>query len=259
MGGRPTRAVATIQLGDDTEAALVDDIAHGMAAAAEAWGLRIVGGDIGRTADLTLTLTLLGDVERAVLRSGARPDDLVGVTGALGAAHAGLLLLQTGMVDLDSTYAEIETGSGADGRAVLAARQLRPQPRPDEGAALGPLASAMIDVSDGLAPDLERLCEASGVGCDIDPGAIPLHPELEMGLDALERAPAPLECALLGGEDFELVFTVTEDGIDAVHAALDSIGTGVSVIGRITDRGRSIGDRPLEDWSRSGWDHLRTR
>lgn len=259
MGGRPTRAVATIQLGDETEVALVDDIAQGMADAAAAWGLRIVGGDIGRASELSLTLTLLGDVDEPVLRSGAKPDDLICVTGALGGAHAGLILLQTGSVDLDVVYAEIGTGSGADGRAVLAARQLRPQPRPAEGADLGPHVTAMIDVSDGLAIDLERLCDASGVGCEIDPSTIPLHPELDHGLDGLDRVPEPLECALVGGEDFELVFTVAERAIDAVHAVLDDIGTGVSVIGRITEGGRTIGERPLEDWSVSGWDHLRTR
>jgi len=259
MGGRPTRAVATVQLGDETEVALVDEIAQGMADAASAWGLHIVGGDIGRAVELTLTLTLLGDVDEPVLRSGARAGDLVCVTGALGAAHAGLLLLQAGAVDLDAAYAEIETGAGADGRAILAARQLRPHPRPAEGAALGPLATAMIDVSDGLAIDLGRLCIASGVGCEVDPGTIPLHPELDRGLEDLQHAPEPLECALLGGEDFELVFTMPEGSLDAMHAALDDIGTGVSVIGRITDEGRTIGDRPLDDWSRSGWDHLRTR
>lgn len=260
MGGRPARAVATIQLGDDTGYDLVEEVAAGMAEAADLWGVGIVGGDIGRGTDLSLSLTLLGDVEGSpVMRSGARVGDLVCVTGSLGAAHAGLLLLQVGSVDVANVHAEVTSRSGADGLAVLAARQLRPEPRMQEGIALGSQATAMIDISDGLAIDLERLCVASGVGCDIDAASIPVHPELSYASDTLDGFPDPLECALAGGEDFELLFTIPEASLDEAQDRLDEIGTGVSVIGTITERGRTLDGGPLEHWSERGWDHLRTR
>lgn len=260
MSGRPVRAVAMIHLGDDTDHDLVEEIAAGMAEAADLWGLGIVGGDIGRGAELSLSMTLLGDVEGPpVTRSGARVGDAVCVTGALGAAHAGLLLLQVGSVDVANVHAEIASRSGADGLAVLAAQQLRPEPRLREGIALGSRATAMIDISDGLAIDLERLCVASDVGCDIDAASIPVHPELGYATKTFEGFPEPLECALAGGEDFELLFTIPEAGLDDAQDQLDEIGTGVSVIGTITERGRTLDGGPLDKWSERGWDHLRTR
>ena len=260
MGGRPLRAVATIHLGDETDHDLVEEIATGMAEAADLWGLGIVGGDIGRGAELSLSMTLLGDADGPpITRSGARVGDVVCVTGSLGAAHAGLLLLQVGSVDVANVHAEIASRSGADGLAVLAARQLRPEPRLQEGIALRSRATGMIDISDGLAIDLERLCIASNVGCDIDAASIPVHPEVGYATDAFDGFPDPLECALAGGEDFELLFTIPEADLDDAQDQLDEIGTGVSVIGTITERGRMLDGGPLEHWSERGWDHLRTR
>jgi thiamine-monophosphate kinase len=258
MGGRPTNAVATIQLGDETELDLVEAIARGIAEAAGRWEISVVGGDIGRGTDLALTMTLLGAVDgRPVLRSAAHVGDTICVTGTLGAAHAGLLLLQLGAVDRDAVAAEIATASGADGLAVLAAAQLRPHPRTAEGRALRGYASAMIDISDGFAIDLERLCAASGVGCQIDSTALPIHPELQHAADKVERFPQPFECAVLGGEDFELLFTVPEGDMDRVVVVMDEIGTSVSVVGKISDGDCTMDGRPLQEWSHEAWDHLR--
>lgn len=260
MGGRPTRAVATVQLGEETDPGLVEEIAAGIAEAASVWGLHVVGGDIGSGTDLALTLTLLGESDGApILRSGARPGDLLVVTGFLGAAHAGLLLLQLGAVDLGSVREEIAHRSGADGLAVLAAAQLRPVPRAEEGRALRDIATSMIDISDGLAIDLDRLCIASGVGCEVDSASVPLHVDLAHATGSISEFPTPLECGLLGGEDFELLFSVGEDRVADVHRVLDDIGTSVSVIGKVTDGGRSIDERSLEEWKAESWDHLRTR
>lgn len=261
MGGFPTRAVATVQLGEDTDTSLVEEIATGIAEAATRWSFHVVGGDIGSGSELTLTMTLLGQLDGPpVLRSGARPDDLVLVTGSLGAAHAGLLLLQLGVVDLDAVRAEIADASGADGLAALAARQLRPRPRLDEGRALAAFATSMIDISDGLAIDLLRLCRASGIGCEVIGASVPLHGDLQHAAAVVADFPAPIECALLGGEDFELLFTAPAEHLDAIHRALDDIGTSVSVIGKITAGSScSIDDRELEELSLQAWDHLRIK
>src|SRR5688500_3295956 len=91
MGGRPTRAVATVQLGEATDVSVVEEIAAGISEAAARWHVGVVGGDLGRGTDLALTMTLLGEIEGPpILRSGARPGDMVCATGSLGAAHAGL-------------------------------------------------------------------------------------------------------------------------------------------------------------------------
>lgn len=261
MGGRPTRAVVTIQLGEATTIDLIDEIAVGIAEGAQRWGVKVVGGDIGRGSELGLTCTLLGDVDGPpVLRSGARPGDFVCITGAIGGAVVGLVALQTGVVQRDNVRAEIARPSGADGLAVLAARQLRPQPRLHEGLALRSLATAMIDISDGFASDLERLCTASNVGCEVDGGTIPLDPELDHGLAKIGAPPEPLEWALTGGEDFELLFCLpSARAVDKAQHRLDELGTSVSVVGKITAEGRSLDGRPLEEWSKHGWDHLRTR
>lgn len=259
MGGAPTRAVATIQLGEDPDPELVMGIARGIESAAGQWDIAVVGGDIGSGTDVVLTMTLLGDPpEVPVLRAGAGVGDLICVTGSLGGAHAGLVLLQLGAVSHDSVRAEIAQPSGADGPAVLAALQLRPQARVEEGRALVGLATSMIDISDGFAIDLERLCTASGVGCEVTSSMLPVHPDIDHAASRIDDFPSSLECALLGGEDFELLFTVTEDNLGKVHAALDDIGCSVSVVGTATSGSRTIDGKPLEDWSRSGWDHLRT-
>jgi thiamine-monophosphate kinase len=170
------------------------------------------------------------------------------------------LALQLGVVDPASVRAEIEKTTAADGLAVLAARQLRPAARAAEGAALGRYASAMIDISDGFALDLERLCRASGVGCEVDAAALPLDPELGHAVRAIEGCPEPVEMAIVGGEDFELLFTVAPDRVDDMHGVLDEIGTSVSVVGVVIEGdSRSIDERPLARWSEHVWDHLRNQ
>jgi thiamine-monophosphate kinase len=232
MGGRPTYCVAALSLPASTTVATVDGLLDGMIAATGRWGIALVGGDVSEAAQLSLALTLLGSVEVPVRRAGAGPGDAICVTGALGGAAAGLLALQRGL-----------TGSAAQ---AVAARQLRPQARVDEGLRLGPVATSMIDVSDGFLADLVHLLDASGVGCEVEPGAIPIDAnlnDLDLGVD-------PLELALTGGEDFELMATVPPD-------RLGGIGDVVTRVGTITERERTIGGRSLDGWEHLGWQHLR--
>jgi thiamine-monophosphate kinase len=112
----------------------------------------------------------------------------------------------------------------------------------------------MIDVSDGLAVDLGNLIEASDVGCEVDAGAVPIDPDVR-ALGDLD----PLEIAVLGGEDFELLFTIDPRRTDDAAAALRATGTPVVRIGTIVDSGARLGDRSLEDWRSRGWQHLRSR
>ncbi len=131
------------------------------------------------------------------------------------------------------------------------ARQLRPVPRIAAGRALAGIATAMIDLSDGLAVDLSRLLSASGAGCSVDPDAIPADPGLEgIGLDRIETA-------LIGGEDFELLFTAPVDRSNEIDDRLAAAGTDVTCVGEVTDGATLIGGDALDTWKERSWDHLR--
>lgn len=167
----------------------VAEFARGLFALADRFGVELVGGDTVR-GPLGATVTIHGRVGpgRAVLRSGALPGDGVWVTGHPGDAVAGRLRLP----QADSVGAV----------AALRQRFLYPEPRVHEGLALAGVASAMLDVSDGLDDDLRKLLAASGVAAEMDAGALPLSDELRS-----VRPDAAIECALTGGDDYELCFT----------------------------------------------------
>ena len=163
---------------------------------AEEYDVELVGGDVSRTPDqLVIDSIVGGSVPRgeAILRSGAKPGDEIYVTGSLGGATAGLQLLQDG--------ARLEAAND-DVISALLIRQLRPNPQLDAAAfvRMKALATAMIDISDGLSSDLNHIIDASGVGSRISADAIPLQKP--------NPSSAALENALHGGEDFELLFTV---------------------------------------------------
>ena len=166
----------------------------GIGEACRMFGVSLVGGDVSAGPALSLAVTALGEAERPVLRSGARPGDRLVVTGPLGAAAAGLALLRSG----DPAASELL------GRFPgLAAAHRRPQPALAMGIVLARAgATAMIDVSDGLAGDALHLAESSGVGVEVHEATVPLAPGVVqaaalLGLD-------PLALALAGGEDFVL-------------------------------------------------------
>jgi thiamine-monophosphate kinase len=192
-------------------------------------------------------VSMLGEMEkkRVITRRGARAGDLIFVTGTLGDSGAGLEVLQR------------RTGARGQGPAVrkLIEKHLRPVPRIVEAKkiAVSGIASAMIDVSDGLSSDLGHICEESGVGAEIVAASIPLSKSV-MSFTALER-PA-LEYALSGGEDYELLFTVPPDKLRKFR----SLKLAASEIGVIT-RGRAVsivdrgGHKAL--LRASGYDHFR--
>ena len=181
-----------------------------------------MGCDTSTGPELFIAVTVTGHAERPVLRSGASPGETVFVTGPLGGAAAVLAALDAGEAVADPSALHRPVPRLAEGRAAAEAG-----------------ATAMLDLSDGLAVDLRRLVEASGVGIVIDPGAVPVADG------------ATQEQAVGGGDDYELCFVAPDAG--RVSAAFEEQGLRAPVvIGRTTDGdGAQLGDQPLA----GGWEH----
>jgi thiamine-monophosphate kinase len=195
MGARPRAALSAWIVPETCADAELYAIADGIAEAARDFGCPVAGGNLAAGRELSITTTVIGDApERALTRAGARPGHTLFVTGALGASALGLAALQAGRADLAPD---------------CVARYRRPRARVCEGLALVGIASAAIDVSDGLLQDLDHLATASGVGFEIELAQLPLHPELVAGCRALGCEAEAL--ALTGGEDYELLFTAAQD------------------------------------------------
>jgi thiamine-monophosphate kinase len=239
MGARPLWALVALTLPAGTGAAAVRRIAAGLGECARAYRTAVVGGNVSRARELSVTVTVLGAVPegRAVLRAGARPGDLVAVTGTLGDAAMGMR-------------------PGAP--RALVRRQRRPAPRLEAGRALAGVVRAAIDVSDGLAQDLGHLCRASGVGARIGLPDLPLSPAYRR---LARRLRDPFAAALAGGEDYELVLAVAPTSLERARAAARRAGTPLTVIGRFV-RGegvRVVGAQGEPLSVPAGHDHLRAR
>ena len=251
MGGRPRALVAALTVPRNTLVDVVEEIAAGLAKAGKSNDIDVVGGDISEGRELSLTGAMVGSLPGPPMtRAGARPGDLICVTGSLGAAAAGLLLLRAG--------ARRDGGLSSPLQRVIE-RQLVPRPRIAEGrlaASCG--ATAMIDVSDGLVADIVHVLDASGVGCALDPASIPIDPDV-FSVDLPQGSPDALRLALGGGEDYELAFTISPDRLEDARTSLQGEGAPVAVVGEITPADRSLGDRSLEEWDLQGWEHLRRR
>ena len=249
MGGRPWRAVASVAVRPETEVAFVDDLASGMVALCRKLDLGLVGGDFSSGREISASVAMIGIAGEGgpVLRNGARVGDALCVTGTLGGAAGGLLVLEEG-IDAD----------GSEDREALVAASQRPRPRVAEGRVLAGYARAMIDLSDGLAVDLGHLAEASGVGCEIDLDAVPLNRSLTWLCDRrLDTDQVAL--AVTGGEDFELLLSLDASDLSEARARVGELGTTLTQIGVVTGGPARIGDRDLGDWRAEGWQHLHNR
>ncbi len=237
MGAVPHSFVFSVGLPRRTPPAYARDLARGIAGQARRFGVTLVGGDTCAARALFVSVALLGIVEpgRAVRRSGARPGDGLYVTGWLGAAAAGLALLRRGERFIRETRPGHRLRAAA--RQVMRAH-LDPEPRTDAGRALGSsgLAAAMIDLSDGLAQDLPRLCRASRTGALVEEAAVPVAP---VALGVLGRAGA-LRCALSGGEDYEMLFAARPQNARAIGRLAHRLRVPMTRIGQILPPGRGI-------------------
>jgi thiamine-monophosphate kinase len=218
MGARPRWCTLALTLPSADELWL-DGFSRGLFELAERFGVTLVGGNLTR-GPLTLTLQLMGSVERehVLTRGGGHVGDDVYVTGTLGDSAAGIALITERTVAPE--------GSAA---AALKERFYRPLPRVGAGLALGPIATAAIDISDGLLADLGHLCKASGCGATIDVERVPVSAEL-LSLFPPQEA---LAHALGGGDDYELCFTAPPSRAEEIESALEAAGTPVRRIGQL--------------------------
>ena len=247
MGGVPMYAVVSLALPPDTEVDDVRALYHGMIELAQRFGVALIGGDTCRAPLVSITITVLGSAGgedgRMLTRSAARPGDKIAVTGVLGAAAAGMEMLDK-KLDLDAE-------SGGQLRRTF----LQPEPRVAEGQRLVALGvKAAIDISDGLISDLKHICDSSGVGARVEMERIPVAPAVSAHFS--DRA---LDLATTGGEDYELLFTASDDIIDRVKAELSC---PVTVIGEV------VAEKPgsvvvvdehggLLSLTKTGWEHFR--
>jgi thiamine-monophosphate kinase len=254
MGGSPRYGLVSVGVPDSVEVAWVMELYGGMREAADEYAVALVGGDTSLADRVVLSVTLYGEVGqgRAVTRAGARPGDRLVVTGALGAAAGGLRLAREKPEDVKEIL-------GDEWARSLVEALERPVARVGEGQALAAAgATAMMDLSDGLALDLSRLCRESGVGAVIRAAVVPVHPALDRLAGAVGAD--SLELALHGGEDYELLAALPAE---AVGKARDSIGerfgTAVTEVGEVTEGAVLILDSP-EEGQRTleprGWDHF---
>jgi thiamine-monophosphate kinase len=246
MGARPLYFLLSLALPSSCTGKWFDRFLGGMSRAARRFGLVLAGGDTTTSSLASINLTIIGEVApgKAVLRSGARPGNLICVSGTLGEAELGLQLLQRGW-DKKIKW-----------KKVLR-KHFYPEPRLalGEWLAKNANATAMIDTSDGLSSDLAHLCEASGVGARVWGAKIP---KVAVPPNAQKLGFDPLRLALDGGEDYELLFTIPRRLGRRLPRAVR--GVPITIIGEIT-RGRQI--QLVDDEGRTkslpaqGWDPFR--
>lgn len=239
MGGEPLEAYVSLALPAPLDLPYLEGLYRGLGAEAARHGVAVLGGDTTRSpGPLVINIAIIGQVaaDEVLLRSGARAGDVIYVSGTLGDSAAGLRALLAGETD-----AEI---------APLIARHLRPEPRLALArlAAGSGLAHAAIDLSDGLSSDLRHVCQASGVGAEIDVDALPYSAALQAygeraGFD-------PLALALHGGEDYQLLICGTTDLADALPE-LRPIGRIVAESGQWLLQHGERSPLPAQ-----GWDHF---
>ena len=226
MGAQPLHYLLTTALPASLGAEWVGDFARGLGEDQRFYRVSLLGGDsVSTPGPAALSLTAIGEVAAGaeIRRSGARAGDTVWVSGTIGDAYLGLGVLRGG-------YGEL----AAEHRAALIRRFQLPEPRVFLGPALGGIAHAMIDVSDGLIADLGHICETSQVAAIVEMPALPLSPAARQVLAARPDVGPRLAT---GGDDYELLFTAAAGTADAVREAGARLGIAVTPIGRIEPGG----------------------
>ncbi|MFN8249452.1 MAG: thiamine-phosphate kinase [Ferruginibacter sp.] len=255
MNAVPTQIVLNIAFSNRFSLEALDEFYEGVYAACERYSVDLIGGDTSTSQKgFIISVTAIGEVApgRFVKRSGARANDLICVSGELGGAFLGLTLLER------EKKIFMETGSQPDleGQTYIVGRLLKPEARKDIVeffAEAGITPTAMIDVSDGLSSDLLHICKESNVGCVLYEDKLPFNDEMKAFAYKLQIDPTA--CALSGGEEYELLFTVDQADYEKVRS-----NPAISIVGYVTgsEEGKKIITRAgnKHDLVAQGWNHL---
>ncbi len=249
-GVQPVAALVALGLPKNLQEPDIEAIAEGLNAGAREYGAYVIGGDTGEAEELVISVSLYGSSQEntLMLRGGAKPGDILAVTGAFGKSAAGLRLLLNERLSVD-----------ADLREVLEDSVFMPHARLAEGLTLARsgVVSASIDSSDGLAWSLHELSKMSSIGFVVS--FVPMAYEAEKfaaanGLDAIELA-------LYGGEEYELVVTVKPEGFEKAKAAVEAVGGSLVAIGKATS-GQGVfleQDGKRSNIEARGWEHFKSK
>lgn len=256
MNAYPRQILVSIAISNLYSVEDLEELYAGIALACNHYKVDLVGGDTtSSTKGMIISVTAIGQGEKnkLVYRSGAKIGDLICVTGDLGAAYLGLQLLEREKQVIISTPG---VQPDLEGQDYLVGRQLKPEARGDiidlfQRAELVP--TAMIDISDGLASEVFHICKQSGVGAYLEEDKVPIHTQTE--LMALKFQLDPITCALNGGEDYELLFTVDPADLEKTRLLPD-----LYIIGEIVDAKDGItlhtGAGNIHPLQAQGWQHF---
>jgi len=278
MGAAPGEAYVWLGAPEDMDEAELLEVGEGLAAVAAETGTTVAGGDLTRAPVLSLAVTVTGHApgpDDFVTRAGARPGDVLVVTGELGAAAAGLALIEEPSL-ASAAFGAVDPPPGTLGGAAdprprlerasgerldlasadaLRRRQLDPTPRLAAGRALAAAgATAMIDISDGLAGDAGHVASAGGALLVIDADALPIAPGVAAVAAAAGRD--PLELAASGGEDYELLAALPPDSVAPAREALAALGVPLTAVGRVE---AAADGRPRSELRRRGGEAVPNR
>jgi thiamine-monophosphate kinase len=232
MNAKPTQILVSIALSSKFSAEMIEEIYEGIHLACSLYNVDLVGGDTTSSmTGLTISITAIGSVsaDKITFRSGAKKDDLICVSGDLGASYMGLQLLEREKKVFEKSGNMQPDFSGYD---YLLERQLKPEARNDIIKLLADKKikpTSMIDISDGLSSEILHICDASNAGCKIYIDKIPVAQETKKMAEELNME--PISASMNGGEDYELLFTVPLTDYDKISSM-----EGISVIGHITGK-----------------------
>lgn len=230
MNANPQQITVSLAISNRFSVEALEEFYDGVYLACERYGIDLVGGDTtSSNKGLIISVTAIGqgETDKLAYRSGAKVGDLICITGDVGAAYLGLQLLEREkQVYLSSS----EVKPDLEDETYCVGRQLKPEARGDmisQFNKAGIVPTSMIDISDGVASELFHICRASGVGAFLEESGVPIHPDAQML--ALKFKLDPITCALSGGEDYELLFTVDPKDLEKVKYLPD-----IYIAGEIT-------------------------
>lgn len=257
MNAFPRQITVSLAISNKYSLEALKEFYDGIYTACKMYNVDLIGGDTTSSPKgMVISITAIGQAkkDKIVQRNGAKKGDILCITGDLGASYLGLQILER---EKQVYLAHPGVQPELDNSQYLIERQLKPE------AQMGAIAyfekenvipTSMIDVSDGLASELLHICKASGTGAFIEEGKVPMHPDTER--TALEFNLDPITCALHGGEDYELLFTIDEKDLEKIRFMPE-----VFIIGEIVDKADGVKLHTtggnMHDITAQGWNHFK--